>query len=421
MNAYIKSLYLGLLPCFMWGSSLGVKAQDDVPASDVKQEWRIKGFVDTYHALGVNQSGRWMSSRTRLRGELARDVGKATLFTSFNAVYNALLPSHTGFELREAYLDYHDTHWSMRAGRQLILWGVADAVRITDLIAPMDYTEFLAQDYDDIRMPVNALRLGFFNEKVRLDLVAVPTFTPFRLPIDTSNPWSVLPEGVVWQGGNQPALRLSNVEYGGRMSFTLPSLDFSLSALHTWGKMPVISYAQGVKGLVATPHYYRMGVLGIDFSKPLGLVVLRGEGACLLDKHFSYRTDAQMTPQQGFTSLSGLIGVDWYAPHQWTVMAQVSAERILGHKAYVAQRATTTLVTLSLTKKLMNDQLALSDFTYWDVTGQGWFSRFSADYALTDEIHLMLGFDLLGAESSSSLFYPYRRNSELWLKAKYSF
>ena len=55
MNAYIKSLYLGLLPCFMWGSSLGVKAQDDVPASDVKQEWRIKGFVDTYHALGVNQ------------------------------------------------------------------------------------------------------------------------------------------------------------------------------------------------------------------------------------------------------------------------------------------------------------------------------------------------------------------------------
>ena len=102
------------------------------------------------------------------------------------------IPSHTGFELREAYLDYHDTHWSMRAGRQLILWGVADAVRITDLIAPMDYTEFLAQDYDDIRMPVNALRLGFFNEKVRLDLVAVPTFTPFRLPIDTSNPWSVL-------------------------------------------------------------------------------------------------------------------------------------------------------------------------------------------------------------------------------------
>ena len=87
MNAYIKSLYLGLLPCFMWGSSLGVKAQDDVPASDVKQEWRIKGFVDTYHALGVNQSGRWMSSRTRLRGELARNVGKATLFTSFSAVY----------------------------------------------------------------------------------------------------------------------------------------------------------------------------------------------------------------------------------------------------------------------------------------------------------------------------------------------
>ena len=83
-----------------------------------------------------------MSSRTRVRGEVGKHFGKSSLFVSLNATYNAILKERTGFELREAYLDHTENHWGLRAGRQLVIWGAADGVRITDLVSPMDMTEF---------------------------------------------------------------------------------------------------------------------------------------------------------------------------------------------------------------------------------------------------------------------------------------
>ena len=50
---------------------------------------------------------------------------------------------------------------------------------------------------------------------------------------------------------------------------------------------------------------------------------------------------------------------------------------------------------------------------------QHWFSRFAADYALSDQIHLLAGFDWFGGDKG--IFGTYRNNSEVWIKAKYSF
>ena len=146
-----------------------------------ESSWHPKGLVDTYHAFRSEKPNDWMSSRTRLRGEVGKNFAGSSLFVSFNATYNALLKERTGFELREAYLDHRQEHWGFRLGRQLVIWGAADGVRITDLVSPMDMTEFLAQDYDDIRMPVNALRFFVFNDKIKLEL-------PFPLSKDTSCP-----------------------------------------------------------------------------------------------------------------------------------------------------------------------------------------------------------------------------------------
>ena len=177
-----------------------------------ESSWQLKGLVDTYHAFRSEKPNDWMSSRTRLRGEVGKNFAGSSLFVSFNATYNALLKERTGFELREAYLDHRQEHWGFRLGRQLVIWGAADGVRITDLVSPMDMTEFLAQDYDDIRMPVNALRFFVFNDKIKLELLAVPTFEGYKLPTDAANPWSVLPKetprSLVWDAeGSRPEPR----------------------------------------------------------------------------------------------------------------------------------------------------------------------------------------------------------------------
>ena len=386
--------------------------------------WQIKSFVDTYHAVRSSKPYDLMASRTRVRGEIGKSFGGSTLFVSFNATYNALLKDRTGFDLREAYLDHREEHWGFRLGRQIVIWGVADGVRITDLVSPMDMTEFLAQDYDDIRMPVSALRFFVFSDKMKLELLVVPTFEGYKLPTDAKNPWSILPKDsplpIVWEEkASRPSLRFSNIEYGGKLSFTLPGVDFSLSALHTWNKIPVVTYRPSGTHMIVSPEYYRMGVFGGDISKPLGQFVLRGEVAFNVDKHFSYKPLASAMEQKGFNTVNYLTGIDWYAPNEWTVMAQFSSESILKYEDQIAQPRHLSLLTLHVSKKLLDDTLQLSNFTYFDINHKGWFSRFTSSYALNDYIQLSLGYDWFGGKEG--MFGRYKDNSEIWAKAKYSF
>ncbi len=53
------------------------------------------------------------------------------------------------------------------------------------------------------------------------------------------------------------------------------------------------------------------------------------------------------------------------------------------------------------------------------VTNGGVFNRLSADYALNDQLHTIVGYDFFHADSG--MFAIYKKNSELWVKLKYSF
>jgi hypothetical protein len=355
----------------------------------------IKGFVDTYHALRSESPNDWMSSRTRVRGEVTLEKGHTGAFVSANLVHNAILKDRTGFQLREAYAYYSDEQWDLRAGRQIIAWGVADGLRLTDIISPMDYTEFLAQDYDDIRIPVGGLRLRYSREKWSFEAVAIPVSSFFELPTDADNPWSVGPMPI----GDEPRHRLSNMEYGGRLSFFLSGIDFSLSALHTWNKQPVLCDGVG--------QYRRMTMLGADCSLPLGRFVFRGEFAEYLDEaqnQFSIRS----------SSTNVLLGIDWYAGNDWSLSAQYA------HK-YVSSgdHRNSGLATFRISKDLLRNTLALQSFAYIDVTNGGIYNRLSADYALNDQLHAILGYDYFHADRGS--FTVYDHNSEVFVKLKYSF
>jgi len=384
-------IIMALLWCTVPGC---VGAQDDDPL-----RVSVKGFVDTYHAVRMEAPHDWMSSRSRVRGELRLEKGRAGAFVSANLIHNVLLEDRTGFQLREAYAYYSDDHWDVKAGRQIISWGVADALRLTDIVSPMDYTEFLAQDYDDIRMPVGGLRLRYAREKWCVEGVVIPVSSFFDLPTDSDNPWSVGPLPI----GKEPSHRLCHMEYGGRLSLFLSGVDFSFSALHTWNKQPVVYNGQGV--------YRRMTMLGADLSLPLGQFVVRGEVAEYLDEAQAAMGVGEV-PRAATTN--ALMGLDWYPGNDWSLSVQYA------HR-YVAwgEHRNTGLSTLRISKELFRNTLALQTFAYIDVTNGGVFNRLTADYALNDQLHTIIGYDCFHAHRGP--FAVYHPNSELFLKLKYSF
>ncbi len=56
--------------------------------------------------------------------------------------------------LRECYLDVLTDRLDMRLGKQQVVWGTADGVRILDIVNPLDYREWTLKDYIDTRIPL---------------------------------------------------------------------------------------------------------------------------------------------------------------------------------------------------------------------------------------------------------------------------
>jgi len=56
--------------------------------------------------------------------------------------------------LREAYVDAETNGYSIRAGKQQVVWGTADGMKLLDNINPTDYSEMAQNQMEDSRIPV---------------------------------------------------------------------------------------------------------------------------------------------------------------------------------------------------------------------------------------------------------------------------
>jgi hypothetical protein len=385
-----------------------------------EMSFQFDGFIDTYHATQSEWPHDYLSSRTRVRTNLRADYGNASLFASLNAVYNSIIEENTGVHLHEAYFIYTNSFAELKAGRQIITWGVADGLRITDLISPMDYTEFMANDYDDIRIPVNGLRLKYLGKSsFQAEIIFIPIPEYFKLPENESNPWSSeWGEKTSVNLENTPEKRLKNSEFGSRITFYLENLDFSVAALHTYNKSPVYlsQYDTTTDSLDIQGIYKTMDMIGGDLSIPIGQCVLRGEFAEYFRESLSTRKQNAVYRKN---TTNGLLGLDWYPGDDWTLMFQYAHKYINDYERELASEENTSTITARISKQLFHNLLKMSIAGTVDVNHIGYYARVAADYLLNDQITLSLGYDRF--QGDESVFAQYEKNSEIWGKGKYAF
>ncbi len=61
----------------------------------------------------------------------------------------------------------------IKVGRQIIVWGRSDNMRVTDVLNPLDLREPGLTDIEDLRMPVAMTRLDFYHGNWNVTGVAV--------------------------------------------------------------------------------------------------------------------------------------------------------------------------------------------------------------------------------------------------------
>lgn len=397
-----------------------------LPAALVGIDFEPQGFVDTYQAIRLNDPYDFLSSRTRLRLEMWVTGEDASLFASMNTINNNVIASNSGIELRETYMDYVSEKWDIRIGRQIIVWGKADGLAITDIVSPLDYTEFLARDFDDIRLPVDALRWRRLFNNANFELLWLPIFRPAILPLP-GTPWALKqkqPEDVNVQFDDpiEPKLSIENSEIGGKLSFYLRGIDFAVSSFYTWDDYPTLHRTVSSIGDTTLVHYHpehhRLGYFGAEFSMPWRDFVLRGETAFYKDRYFEPEDlSSEILFRQN--TLNWMLGLDWTPGNNWMLTTQFADNFILSYNKAIKDDKHMMLTTVHISKRFLRQTLELSTMGYYGINDGDYFNRTSVDYALTDELHLLGGVDLFFGDEG--MMGQYNDNDEVWIKAKYSF
>jgi len=102
------------------------------------------------------------SARIYIDGEIDEVNEGSTYHVELNLMRDSKgVGKHDGNEsytqrdaLREAYVDTTVEDWSIRAGKQQVVWGTADGMKLLDMINPSDYSEMAQNQMEDSRIPV---------------------------------------------------------------------------------------------------------------------------------------------------------------------------------------------------------------------------------------------------------------------------
>lgn len=451
---------------------------DDLEDDNGKPVFTVSGKLETAHGLRWNKGAEYSLSRSiaKINGEVL--AGSAYAFLSASAEYNYRNPLRTGFKLNEAYFRYSGEIWDLSFGRQLINWGQADGFTLTDVLSAKDSSAFLALSSDDTKLASDSIRLRFFHDIFTFEAVAVPFFTPNKLPrfgfedgskndlyyIDTPDTYdtkTVLGSIPIKYTKTETKPKMfTDTEAAARLSFFLPGIDFSVSGFYGWDKNPLFVKRGNVKKGLFNPanpfgplnpyvpkelhinlnkEYSRIGMAGIDAAIPAGDITIRLEaawvggrsfepkkqipalnGAQLLDGTSGADVPLTFDPAVRKHQLLALAGLDWIK-NSWTLSAQYFEDLILDHKDNIERPMHKGFVSLNISKTFLRDTLKLSASGAVDINYGSTFSTYAVDYALTDNMHVILGGDLYtkGYDGKGD-FAQLNKISSIWVKGRFN-
>jgi hypothetical protein len=454
---------------------------DDAEDSSAKPVFTLSGKIETLHGVRWNDTEKkfeYGASRSiaQIKGEVS--AGSSYAVISAAAEYNYRNPARTGFRLNEAYYRYSGEIWDISVGRQVIVWGQADGFKLTDVLSARDSSEFIAFSGDDARLPSDSIRLRFFHDLFTFEAIAVPFFTPNKLPrfgfedgaknglyyIDTPDTYKTaigsIPVKYTKTESTKPKM-FTDTEAAARFSFFLPGIDFSVSGFYGWDKNPRYARSGYVKKELRNPNnaqgplnpfqpkelhtnlneeYYRIGMAGIDAAIPVGDVTIRLETAWVGGRYFEPKELLSSLPiAQIMDKTSGadvpiafnapvkkhqllmLAGIDWIKS-SWTLSAQYFEDLILNHKDDIERPMHKGFVSLSVSKTFLRDTLKLSASGVIDINYGSTSSTYSVSYAITDNINFALGGDVYtkGYDGKGD-FAALHKISAVWLKGTFIF
>ncbi len=196
-------------------------------------------------------------------------------------------------DVREFYLDLYLPGMDVRLGRQYVIWGVLEGIRVVDEINPMDFRELILPELLDYRIPLWTAKVDLYRGENKVELLWIPDLR-FHKPAPRGSEWELFQTLPTTTRPNSFDLRFS--EWGIRWTRPLWGAEVSWSYFYTWDDFPVtfrvisiddISASEPVNELPIWPTYTRIHMYGLTFTREIKGDILKGELAYVTDKYFA--------------------------------------------------------------------------------------------------------------------------------------
>lgn len=334
------------------------------------------------------------------------------------------------FRMRELYLDLYFKNFDLRIGKQQIVWGKADGVFITDIVSPLNLTEFLLPDFDEIRRGVYATKFDYYLGNSTFELIWQPIMTPTELPKPGSI-WYIqpaFPTSFIFnhsKGKIKPTL--SNSEIFGKYSLMSTAIDLELMGAYTWDATPTMRVHMehdtvnpySLTWISITPVHHRLTVTGGSFSSTIKGFVLRGEGAYYWGKYFQTNDPTATDALVQKNDLDFVVGIDYIAG-DWKFSTQFIQKRILNYEEAIQTDEVQNLMTGLIHGDVLHQTLHLELFSYIGLNYGDALIRPKVTYDFSDNLSILLGSNLFVGDARGR-FGRYDNNSMIYTKVKYNF
>ncbi len=309
-------------------------------------------------------------------------------------------------EIRELYLDAFLGDVDVRLGKQFIVWGVLEGVRITDEINPMDFREMILPELLDYRIPLWSAKIDYYRDNYTYQFIWIPDIR-FHKPAPPGSEWELLQEVPGTRFPENYDYR--NAEVGLKVSTNRWDTDLSFSYFYTWDDFPAIFRRVRIDEAeppVFMPTYTRISIYGATFIKQLHSIILKGEFAYVADKYFAvFDVDEN---NDGFLDRNGEfkrdhirwgLGLD-YNWKGMDISPSIVQWIVLDYHPGIIQDEVDTGVNLFLRKEFPQSSSVFSFLAIYLVNMDELYMKPKWTVRITDRLQIATGLDLFYGQKS---------------------
>lgn len=435
-----------LLQGFDSGLPGGGSAQPGTQPEPKPQWWHWGGFLrlDSAYAYAheAPPPGRtdWRGLtklRLTLRLELSAELGGSwQTFVSGQAFRDAAYAINGRDEYTSQVLDAYEQEaevreaWvqgtvlpavDLKVGRQIVVWGRSDQLRVTDVLNPVDNREPGLTDLEDVRLPVTMTKVDTYFGDWDWSLIAVHEQRFNKDPAVGSDylpaAYAALPPV------REPDSSGANTDYATALEGIFSGWDISFYAARLYAEEThVADVAPGPPVALKRVHS-RVTMLGAASSVALGNWLLKGELARFDGLEYFN------VPGRDFARIEGLVGTEYAGFANTTLTFEALGRRMLDYDERLAappdlQKDRVNQYLASYRADLWHDTLELAAIVsaFGSHFQRGTLQRYQGTYELVPALNLTLGVVTYnGGSEPNFLLETAKDNDRLFAQLKWDF